>query len=180
MSALEIPKNYGKLLISGVSDPYYLAYRLGKFNIYLQLFRRIETEPKPRVPVLVTVRYEKEEDLVAFIDELSKEAHVRRVFKSGKYFRKDQVNMHKNFLFRVADNLLGLTKGKIIKIKCKDSELRKLFFEVLKEANQKGGFGCTFDYDQYDLEVELRSYNVKNHLWLVVLCDGLQKVVKGQ
>jgi len=176
---LKIPSNYAKLLISGVSDPYYLAYRLGKFNIYLQQFRLLETGSKANAPAFATVRYAKEEDLNNFMNELSLEAKVRRVFKTGKYFREGNVNTQKNFLWRTAENLLGLLPRKTFRVICKDADLRKLFFNVLTEANEKNKFGCKFDYDNYDLEVELRPYKVKGRLWLFVTCgaDGLNHLL---
>jgi hypothetical protein len=165
---LKIPDNYAKLLISGISDPYYLAYHLGKFNIYLQHFRLLETGSKATSPVFAVVRYEDEEDINGFITEFGLEAKVRRVFKSGKYFTEDNVNMQRNFLWRTAENLLGLLHGKTLSIKCKDPAIRKRFFDVLEEANKKNQFGCKFDYDHYDVEVEIRPYTVKGNLWLIV------------
>jgi len=146
----------------------------------------LETGSKANAPAFATVRYAKERDLDNFINELGLEAKVRRVFKAGKYFRESNVNMQKNFLWRTAENLLGLLPGKTLRVMCKDADLRKLFFDVLTEANEKNKFGCTFDYDNYDLEVELRPYKVKGHLWLIVTCNlqkfklktGKRKIVK--
>jgi len=166
-----LPKRLAKLLVFSVDDHYELAYELGKHDIALQQYRVIKTNENVHLnPKMAVIRYNKDEDIRAFIEKSGIKAF--RIFKKGR-FRKAKF---KSFLYSTANNLLGLTKGGTIRIWSKDEKLQKKFYDVCLRVNAEQKFNVTFDYDKYDVSVQLRLYNEPDAVWVFVLTEGLDEI----
>jgi len=122
--------------------------------------------------MMAVIRYNADKDIYCFLkntDILS-----FRIFKHAIFKTKART---KAFFYSVANNILGLAKGKVLRIKSKHQKLRKELYDIAVKVNEEGKFECSFDYDKYDLLLELKKFNTKDKTWFVVTTIGLDDIV---
>lgn len=171
----KLPGKLGKLLVYGVTDDNYLAFQLGKEGIYLARTTPIVTTDDPRLqPKIAVIRYENHEDVYSFLSKT--DILSFRVFKVATFKTKARTRA---FFYTIANNILGLAKGKVIRIKSKHPKLRKELYDIAVIVNTEGNFGCSFDYDEYDVVLELRKFKEEGRTWFVITTIGLDEIVSG-
>lgn len=171
---LKLPRNLGKLLVFNLKDRNYLAYKLGQYGIYLERIRNIETVKDSLCPKLVVVRYSNNSEIYEFIKDSG--LQVQRVFKSA-VFPKDKVR-NKGLFYSTANNLLALVKGKTLRILSKERDLQEEFYKILLEVNEEKKFNCKFDFDIFDVLVEVKKYTTPKRIWIIIVTQGLDKVLE--
>lgn len=171
-----MPRKLGKLLVYGVTDDNYLAFQLGKVGIYLARTIPIVTTDNPRLrPKVAIIRYDNHEDVYKFLK--STDIFSFRIFKVAVFKTKARTRA---FFYTIANNILGLAKGKVIRIKSRHPKLRKELYNISVIVNKEGNFGCSFDYDVYDVVLELRKFtDSEGKAWFVVTTTGLDEIVSG-
>jgi len=167
---MKIPKEHAKILVL-CEDSRYLAYKLGKYNIYLEHFELLGTQKNRSAgsPTIVKIRFVNSKDIVDFIKKEEDTIRAWRIFKSAGWTKKP---MTIGFLYRSADNFIGLFPGKTLRVKGSNLELRKQFYDICVKVNTKlsKDLQVKFDYDEYDAEVDIRDYITQNgKYWIVII-----------
>ncbi len=165
----EIPKNHAKLLVL-CEDMRYLAYKLGKYNIYLEHFKMLQTQKNACAgsPSIVKIRFEKSQDIADFIKNEASTIKAWRVFKSAGWIKTPKTF---GFPHRCASNLLTLFPGKVLRIKGSNTKIRNEFYNICVEFNNKlpKEKQVSFDYDKYDAEIIIKDYTTQDGKhWLIV------------
>lgn len=148
----------------------YLIYLFGRWDIFL-----VDLHPIRSNIAIATVLYRDQRKLDALRHEINQydpRVEVRQIFKTyrAKTYSKKRVRA---FLGILAANLLGLMHGKTICIRTLDGnhELRSLAYATFTEINKGEQYGCQFDYDVYDLRLDLKEYANDSSYWLIALID---------
>lgn len=169
----KLPPNMGKLLVYGALDENYLAYELGKNGIYLDHVDRVETTNDERlIPKIAIVRYPRDLDMDNFITTTT--LQVLRIFKHAVFTKTVRT---KAFFYSVANNLLGLAAGHVIRVKSNSMKLRDELYKIFETVNKEGKFNCAFDYDDYEVVVDLKVYIAGPKTYMIVTTSGLDDVV---
>jgi len=168
----EIPKQHGKLLVL-CEDQSYLAYKLGKYNIYIEHFRMLQTQKNMCAgsPSIVRIRFKKKQDIVDFIENEASTIKAWRVFKAVGWAK---IPKTRGFQYRCAGNFLGLFPGKTLRIKSSNVFLRNAFYAICEELNKKlpKEKRVSFDYDKYDAELILKDYITRDKKYWIVIIAG--------
>jgi hypothetical protein len=164
-----------KLLVF-CKDVNYLAYQLGKYDIYLDRIKTIQTHVADSImiPRVATVFFDRLKDVQVYLKYSPIRSH--RIFKHAKYPTKKPRS--RNLFYNSAKNLLSLAKGKTIRIKSQDRNFQKTFYEICLEMNQELGTNCIFDYDGYNILVDIKKYVEfdKQFTWIIILVEGLDEI----
>lgn len=175
---MNIPKKVTKILLFGIMDKNYLMYLLGKHGIYAETIREIKVDMKLEKslnnPFIAKVHFEKDSDITKFFKKEGIEGS--RIFKSAKF--KNKPSKPKALFGATAMNLLGLIKGHTVRVKSKNKEYQKWFYECCVADNQKHNFGVKFDFDKYDIEVNIKEYEAKDYTFIVILVHGLKELLE--
>jgi len=173
----KIPKRISKLLIPNLADVNNLSYQLGRQDIYLEKLKPIHTNNKNEhtIPKIAVVRYHRSKDITSFIEHSG--IFALRIFKSG-IFRQGRERKTKAFFYTLANNLLALSKGHTLRIKSKCPDLQKELYDICVAVEKEKAFGVTFDYDIYDVKVEIREYKEAKRTWIVVTTKGLSEFLE--
>lgn len=168
-----IPQSITKLLIVGVHNFNELAFELGKKNLYLQSMIPIEvSENVVMQPHIVTVRYFTREELNNFID--NSVYNVKRIFKHAIYTAKVK---EKALLYSSAKNLLHIINGRTLRIDSKDKNLRQYFYEIAQEVNKKEKTNVKFDFDEYDVKIDLQQHVAPNGVFIILTINNIDSIV---
>lgn len=163
-------------MISNLADEQYLAYQLGKQDIYLERIKSIKTSKDRKLtPRIAVIRYHRDSDITSFIKLSGIQA--LRIFKTA-IFRKGRERKTKAFFYATANNLLALSKGLTLRIKSKVPELQKEFYDICVKVEKEKDFGTKFDYDNYDVKVEIKEYKEQERTWILVTTEGLSKFLE--
>jgi len=110
---------------------------------------------------------------------------VQRIFKHAVFKNRERT---KAFFYAVAANLLGLVGGHVLRIKSKHPKLRKELYEIFVKVNKeraeaaknegKEVRSAVFDFDHWDVCVELKKYIAGEKAYFIVTTEGLDKVVQ--
>jgi len=159
-----------KLLINQCF-PKLLAFYLGRYDIYLQ-----DLDPVMKVgrnqsdksfrPHFAIVRTLNEDNIVKFIQE-NPEFQAHKIFKHGIYF--DKLEDVYGLIANSVKNALSLRPNKTFYIKSLNQDLRDTAYKMATQFNEEEGFGCSFDYDEYDYVLELKKYIRDNGKWAVII-----------
>ena len=148
----------------------YIVYLFGRWDVFLMDLCPI----RPNIAI-ASVLYNNQRSLDTLRCEISKyEPHieVRQIFKTyrARTYSEKRVRA---FLGTLAANLLGLMHGKTICIRTLDGnhELRNLAYRIFTEVNGEEKYGCQFNYDTYDLRLDLKEYADDSSYWLIALVD---------
>lgn len=165
------PKEVTKLLLFGIVNKNYLLYLLGKHNIYVETIREIDVDKeKLNNPFIAKIHFEKDSDITEFFKKEGIKGY--RIFKSAKF--KNKPAKPKALFGATAMNVLGLIKGQTLRIKSGNKEYRKWFYECCVEDNRKHKLGVKFDFDKYDVEIEIKEYKASDYTFIVILANGLE------
>ena len=169
------PKEVTKLLLFGIVNKNYLMYLLGKHNIYAETIREIKVDKENlNNPFIAKVHFEKDSDVTEFLAK--EEIKGYRIFKSAKF--KHSPTKPKALFGYTAMNILGLLKGHTIRIKSGNKDYRKWFYECCVEDNKKYKLGVNFDFETYDVEVEIKEYKASDYTFIVILAHGLKEILE--
>lgn len=153
------------------------TYVFGGFGIYIESVTPIFPKKPPRGqfqrPALLMAKFASEEQIRLLMEKADKRLQVRRVFKSvwKRPKSRDKID---GFIRNCAKNLLNLTKGKTLRIHCKDdAELQKRFYDIFLEENEKEKTNCKFDYDEYDILFWVKEYASEEKHWFITSAEGL-------
>jgi hypothetical protein len=169
------PKKVTKLLLFGIADKNYLLYLLGKHNIYVEAIREINVD-KERLnnPFITKIFFEKESDITKFFEKEGINGY--RIFKSAKF--KNKPTKPKALFGATAMNILGLLRGHTIRIKSENKEYRKWFYDCCVADNAKHKLGVRFDFEIYDVEIDIKEYKASDYTFIVILAHGLKEHLK--
>lgn len=162
-------------MLFGVVDKNYLMYQLGKHNIYAETIREINVDKIQNLnnPFIVKVHFEKDKDVTKFFEKEGIKGY--RIFKSAKF--KNKPSKPKALFGATAMNILGLLRGRTIRIKSENKEYRKWFYECCVEDNKKHNLGVKFDFEKYDVEVDIKEYKASDYTFIVILTHGLRELL---
>jgi hypothetical protein len=172
------PKEVTKILLFGIVDKNYLMYLLGKHNIYAETIREIRVDKETlNNPFIVKIYFEKDSDVTEFFEKEGIKGY--RVFKSAKFKTKTSKPTKPKALFgATAMNILGLLRGHTIRIKSENKEYRKWFYECCVEDNKKHKMGVNFDFEMYDVEIDIKEYKASDYTFIVILAHGLKELLE--
>jgi hypothetical protein len=171
-NGLEIPKRVTKLFVT-INNEKWLNYYMGYFGIYVGKVQCIIKDgPSTNRPTIITVNYEDDEWLDKSLEGIDTDIGCKRIFKSAvlPIAKKDKIQA---FMGSCAANLLGLAKGKTIKIDCDNIELRNKFYKVFQTVNEKKN-KCKFDYDICDVIFHIKEYTSNGKYYIITYVDGLK------
>lgn len=162
----------------------YLFYKLGQYGIYVESIKPVsETFPSgnsrfmittrnrgaERKPHIVVVRAPDHKTICDFITN-EKFFQAFKIFKHGNDFN-DIGDSARSLAANSVMNMMGLYPGKtfyIVEGNRRARPLVKLFYDMAVDLNEREGLGCKFDYDNYDLVLELRAYERENGKFSII------------
>ena len=158
-----------KLLITNMNSYKMFLFKAPIYLLYIQSLRPankfIEEGLKgikyhfrdPKDPHIVVIRTENMDLVHSFIQE-QPQFKAMKIFKHGLYFKSLDADVVKGFASTNVMNMMGLKPGATFRIKSDNKQLRGLFYQKALQHNEEHGFGCGFDYDEYDYTLEIRAY----------------------
>ncbi len=172
-----------KLLITNM-DFKLLLYTLPQYGLYVQALTPIPICYTDRtqefhirfgdtnLPYLVSVRSEDTSRVADFIREHPK-FRAFRIFKHGMNFRGLEKRNMIGIACETTKNMLHLHSGKTFYITSENKKLRQIFYEKAVQINEEDKLGCSFDYDEYDYALDIRTYkrfkDGEFHRWAVIM-----------
>ncbi len=157
-----------KLLVTKM-DAKMLLYTLPRYGLYIQSLIPIPICYEDRtqefairfadakLPYIVTVRTEDTSRIAEFIRE-HPEFRAYRIFKHGVNFSALEKKNMIGIVCETTKNMLHLYPGKTFYIASNNKKLREIFYEKAVQINEEDELGCSFDYDEYDYTLEIRTY----------------------
>jgi hypothetical protein len=160
MDEIEKTWDVSKILFTENTNPRYMAYLLGKHNIYAHAMHPIITSLEKSLysqPHLVDVRAEAQNSVQKFI-LAEKQFKAYKVFKHGDHFYEleDSIGLIANTVKNV---LHFFDEPKTFYIDCKHAALRKQFYEMATRINADDEVGHSFDFETYDYKLLVKSYD---------------------
>jgi len=166
---IEYEWDVAKLLITNI-DYKLLLFRLPQYGLYVEKISPIPVVyPKtshclgfhlqvgdPGQSHIVSIKSEDASRIADFIRECP-EFRAHRIFKHGMNFRGLAKENVIGLVCETVKNMLHLYPGKTFCIASKDKKLRQLFYEKAVQINEEDDLGCSFDYDEYDYTLEIRT-----------------------
>ena len=173
-----LPRNFGKLLVFNVLGDNELAFALGKMGIYLVSTVPIKTmsqkaEGAKAKQMIANIRYD-DNSMVEYFMKTSG-IQSKRIFKYAGFTNLVRTRA---LFYASALNLLNLCEGKIIRIKSKHRDLRDEFYKIALEVKKESKLNVEFDYDAYDVELEINRYKTPKKVYIILTTTGLSEVVK--
>ena len=173
-----LPKHFGKLLVFNVLETNELAFELGKLGMYLISTVPIKTMTQKKGYVrarqmIANIRYDDSSTVEQFVK--TNRIQSKRIFKYAGF-----VNLARTraLFYASALNLLNLCEGKIIRIKSKHTDLRDEFYKIALEVKKESKLNVEFDYDVYDVELEINRYKTPKKVYIILTTTGLSEVVR--
>lgn len=150
-------------------------YLLGKHDIYAETIREIKVDKENfNNPFIVKVHFAKDKDVTKFFEKEGIKGY--RIFKSAKF--KNKPSKPKALFGATAMNILGLLRERTIRIKSENKEYRKWFYECCVEDNKKHNLGVKFDFEKYDVEIDIKEYKATDYTFIVILTHGLRELLE--
>jgi len=169
------PKEVTKLLLFGIVDKNYLMYLLGTHNIYVETIREIQVDKEElNNPSIAKIHFEKDSDVTEFLEKEGIKGY--RIFKSAKF--KNKPTKPKALFGATAMNVLGLLRGHTIRIKSENKEYRKVFYDCCVADNKKYKLGVKFDFEIYDVEIDIKEYKASDYTFIVIIAHGLKELLE--
>jgi hypothetical protein len=168
MSMSDIVKfgEVSKILVTANANFNYLAFKLGRRDIYIYNVKTLETDPNKNalaLPMLVETRSKRTVDTQLFVVE-EKQFKAYKIFKHGNGFLKDKdvVGLAANTMKNVL-NMFNSPKTFYIDSDSKD--LRDIFYNIGVRINEEDQTGHNFDFEIYDYRLIIKKYNIINHYY---------------
>ncbi len=197
---LEIENSWdvAKFLITNI-DHKMLLFKLPQYGLYLQSLVPIPVAYESNAPVfqirfgearhphIATVRFpvgkDQEENeanhkrISNFIQD-NPELKAYRIFKHGLVYRDIKKRNVIGLVCDTTKNMLTLFPGKTFRIDSKNKNLRDIFYKKAVEINEQDKLGCSFDYDEYDYTLEIRTYKRFKEEVYIKLGNKIERIVK--
>ena len=155
-----VPAKQARILfISDQVQPKLVAYIFGQAGVYVDHVAQLGTNM-----VQVAVRYSEEADMEKLL-QAKGPARVYRIEADCTYVTKSGephmwTDRSSQFLDAAARRILPIVKGRTVCVFSDDKPLRNAFYRSVAKINTEGGFGCSFDYNQYDDRIVLRQISL--------------------